>query len=60
MCSSGSSLLPLDLEIKGIARALRKDAREASLAKGHPPILSSDSEEEDNTTAPQTLLMRDY
>lgn len=59
MHSSGSSLLPFDLEIERTARAL-KEAREVSLDEGDPPILSSNSKEEDNMATPQPLTMGNY
>ena len=52
MRRSGSSLLPSDPKIERTLRALRKEAREASLNEGGPSILSSDSEEEDNMVSP--------
>lgn len=52
MCNSRSSLLPFDSKIERIAHALRKAAREGSMAEGDPPILSLDYEEEDNMAAP--------
>lgn len=60
MPSSGSSLLPFDPEIERIARAIRKETREASLDERGSLILSSDSEEEDNMVAPTPLTMGDY
>ncbi|XP_050877170.1 uncharacterized protein LOC127080926 [Lathyrus oleraceus] len=56
---SGSSLLPFDLEIERTARAL-KEAREVSMDEGDPPILSSNSKEEDNMATPQPLTMGNY
>lgn len=45
--------------------ALRRAAREASLAEGdqpkvYPPILSLDSEEEDSMATPVSITMGDY
>lgn len=60
MRKSGSSLLSFDPEIERTAYALRKASREASMAEGDPPILSSNSEEEDNMATLQPLAMGDY
>ena len=64
MCSSWSTLIPLDPEIERTARALRKSVREATLEGGileeEQLSSSSNSKEEFIMAAAQPLTMGDY